>query len=163
MSKNTEKPQDWINDVELEDVNVKWAWSHFDGRDPFNGDGNYSFTIILPEQTAKEMMDLGWTGIKENEGYEEGDPPEWTLKVKISYKYEAPRIYLIRNGRKFHVRDEADLRNIRRDLTDQIDVIITPSRWVQGSRTGVTAYVKELYAEVRQSRFADKYDELEEI
>ncbi len=32
-------PEDrnWVNDVELEDVKVKWAFSHFDGReDTFN-------------------------------------------------------------------------------------------------------------------------------
>lgn len=158
-----EENREWIEDVELEDVNVKWAWSNFDGNDNFNGPGNYSFTITLPEETAKEMLALGWTGIKENEGYEEGDPPEWTLRIKISYKYEAPKIFLIKNNRRVRVEEERDLHDIRRDMTDQIDVIITPSRWVNGPRTGITAYVKEMYAKVRESKFAEKYSDFEEI
>lgn len=154
---------DWIDDEELEDVMVKWNWSHFDGRaDTFNDEGDHNFTIILPEETAKELLKRGWTGVKENEPYEEGDPPEWTLKVKISYRYEAPKIYLIKRGRKFRA-EESDLRDIRRDSCSQIDVIITPSRWINGPRTGVTAYVKELYAEIKESRFADKYGDFEEV
>lgn len=157
-----ESKTDWIEDVELEDVKVKWNWSHFDGRaDGLNDKGDYNFTVILPEETARELLELGWTGVKENEPYEEGDPPEWTLKIKISYKYEAPKVYLIKKERKFRA-DESDLADIRRDVTEQIDVIITPSRWVQGNRTGVTAYAKELYAKVRESRFAEKYNDYEE-
>lgn len=153
----------WIDEVELEDVNVKWAWSNFDGNDNFEGAGHYNFTITLPESTAKEMLEAGWTGVKEQEPYEEGDLPEWTLKVKISYDREAPKVYLIKNGRKFRVHEARDLADIRRDSCDQIDVILTPSRWVQPGRTGVTAYVKEMYAKVRESRFEEKYNDLEEL
>lgn len=154
---------DWIDDEELEDVMVKWNWSHFDGRaDTFNDDGDHNFTIVLPEETARELLKRGWTGVKENEPYEEGDPPEWTLKIKISYRFEAPKIYLIKGERKFRA-DESDLRDIRRDSCEQLDVIITPSRWVNGPRTGVTAYAKELYAKVKESRFASKYDDYEEV
>lgn len=162
MSPKNEDKRDWIEDVEFEDVKIKWPWSHFDGRDPFNGDGNYSFTIILPESTAQEMLDAGWTGVKRNEGYEEGDPDEWTLKVKISYKYEAPKVFLIKNGRKMRA-EERDLHDITLDMCDQIDVVLTPSRWVQGPNTGVTAYVKEMYAQVRESRFGAKYADYESI
>lgn len=155
--------QEWIDDVELEDVTVKWNWSHFDGRaDGLNDLGDHNFTIILDERTALELRDAGWTGVKENEPYEEGDPPEWTLKIKISYKYEAPKVFLIKGERKFRA-EESDLADIRRDATEQIDVIITPSRWVQGNRTGVTAYAKELYAKIRESRFSRKYADYEEL
>lgn len=158
-----EKRKDWIEEVELPDVVVKWNWSHFDGReDTFNNEGDHNFTIILPEATAKELLELGWTGLKENAPYEEGDPPEWTMKIKISDRYEMPRIFLIKNDRKLRA-DMGDLRDIRRDTCEQLDVIITPSRWINGPRSGVTAYVKEMYAKVKQSRFADQYDDLQEI
>lgn len=155
--------RDWIDDVELEDVDVKWNWSHFDGRDTFSEHPDYNFTIILPEATALEMLDAGWTGVKRNDGYEEGDPDEWTLKIRISDKFGMPKMYLIKNERRFRINELRDLHDIRRDTCDQIDVIITPSRWIQPGRTGVSAYVKELYAKVRESRFAAKYADYEEI
>lgn len=159
-----EKRQDWIDDVELADVPIKWNWSHIDGRpDTFNDEGDHNFTVILPKDVALDLLDKGWTAVKENPPYEEGDDPEWTLKIKISYKYEAPLIYLIKGDRKVRVRDAGDLAQIRRDNTERIDVIITPSRWVNGNRTGVTAYVKEMYAEIRESRFAQRYSDYQEI
>lgn len=152
----------WIEDVELEDVQIKWAFSHFDGRaDTFNDEGDHNFTIILPEETARTLMDEGWN-VREMDPYEEGDPPEYLLKVKISYRFEAPKIYLIKGDRKVRA-EERDLSDIRRDTCEQIDVILTPSRWVNGNRSGITAYTKELYAKVRESRFAAKYGDYEEI
>ncbi len=153
--------QQWINDIELPDAVIKWSFSHFDGRaDTFNDEGDHNFTVVLPEAAARELMAEGWN-VKEYEGREEGDPPEFTLKVKISYKYEAPKIYLIKGNRKFRA-DERDLADIKRSTTEKIDVIITPSRWVNGSRSGISAYCKELYATIRQSRFEASYGDLEE-
>lgn len=160
--KSDTKPKDWIDELELEDVRVKWNFSHLDGReDTFNLPGNRDIVLILDEATAKKATDDGWP-IKELAPYEEGDPPEYTLKCKISYKYEPPLIYLIKNGRKLRA-EERDLNDIRRDTCERMDIILQPSRWVSGPNTGIAAYVKEMYATVRQSRFRDMYEDLEEI
>src|SRR5436190_988929 len=56
-------PEDrnWVNDVELEDVKVKWAFSHFDGReDTFNAEGAHNFTAMLSEEIADKMRADGW-------------------------------------------------------------------------------------------------------
>jgi hypothetical protein len=153
----------WIDDVELEDVQVKWAFSHFDGReDTYNAQGDYNFTIMLPAPLAEKMREDGWTSIRTTPGYEEGDPEEHLLKIKISYKYEPPKVYLIKGDRKLRA-EERDLADIRRDTCEQLDVIITPSRWVNGGNTGITAYSKELYAKVKESRFSAKYADFEEL
>jgi len=152
----------WIDDVELEDIKIKWAFSHFDGReDTFNAEGDYNFQIILPDDVAEKLRDEGWN-VRTMDGYEEGDPPEHLLKVKISYKYGPPKIYLIKGDRKLRA-DERDLADIRRDTCEQIDVIITPSRWVNGKNSGISAYAKELYAKVKESRFSAKYADYEEV
>lgn len=152
----------WINDVELEDIRIKWAFSHFDGReDTYNAEGDHNFTIILDDDVAARLSDEGWN-VREMAGYEEGDPPEHLLKVKISYKYEPPKVYLIKGDRKYRA-DQRDLADIRRDTCEQIDVIITPSRWVNGPNSGISAYAKELYAKIRESRFAAKYSDFEEL
>lgn len=152
----------WIEDVELEDVKIKWVFSHFDGReDTFNPQGNHNFQIMLPDDVAKSLLDEGWN-VRTMPGYEEGDPDEHLLKVNISYKYELPKIYLIKGERKLRA-DQSNLADIRRDTCERIDVIITPSRWVANGSTGITAYAKELYAKVKESRFSEKYADFEEI
>lgn len=153
---------DWIDDIEIEDVKIKWAFSHFDGKaDTFNDPGDHNFTIILPPEQALDLQEQGWS-IRKLDPREEGDDPEYTLKVKISYRFEPPKIYLIKNGRKIRA-DEQDLSDIKRATTEQISVIIQPSRWVHGNNSGITAYVKELYAKIRQSRFEEMYEDYEEI
>lgn len=160
MSDNTQPG--WIEDIEIENANVKWGFSHFDGKaDTFNDEGDHNFTLVIPEEHAKQLMDEGWN-IRTLEGREEGDPPEYTLKVKISYRFEAPKVYIIKGKRKFRA-DESDLQDIKRTTCEQLDVIITPSRWVHGRDTGITAYVKEMYAKVKESRFSAHYSDYEEV
>lgn len=161
--KSTDGERVWINDLELEDVQVKWPFSHFDGRkDTFNEEGDHNFTVVLPEDQARELMEIpnGWN-IKERAGREEGDPPEFTLKIKISYKYEEPAIYFLKGNRRFRATEE-DLVDIKRSTCERIDVICSPSRWVQPDRTGVTAYVKEMYVKIRESRFAEMYSDYDD-
>jgi hypothetical protein len=154
--------QAWIDDLEIENAQVKWAFSHFDGRaDTFNDEGDHNFTMILPEDEALKLEEIGWN-IRKMDGYEEGDPPEYLFKAKISYKYEAPKVFLIKGGRKFRA-DQRDLSDIRRDSLERLDVIISPHRWVNGPNSGISAYVKEMYATVRQSRFSERYADLEEV
>jgi len=154
----------WIDDVELGDVKVKWAFSHFAGEeDRFNGKGDHNFMVILPDDIAEKMRAEGWN-IRTMEGYEEGDPPEHLLKIKISFKYEPPKIYFITEETQRRMRvGQRDLADIRRDTARQIDVVITPSRWVQGANSGITAYARELYVKIKYSRFALDYQDYAEI
>lgn len=161
-----QKPEGWIDDLEIENANIKWAFSHFAGeKDLFNKEGDHNFVVILPEPEAKRLYDIGWN-VKEKPGREEGDPNEYHLDVKISAQFGMPMIYFIKSGRKFSVDSAAELKQIRRDTCENIDVIIQPSisdKWerADGGR-GVSAYVKEMYVTIRQSRFGEKYDDYEE-
>ncbi len=153
----------WIDDVQLEDVEVKWGFSNFAGKaGDYNTAGDHNFQIIVPEVTARELMDAGWTSVRELPPREDGDAPEYLFKIKISYRYESPKIYFIRGRRKIRV-DELDLADIRRGTCERIDVIVTPSRWIKGPRSGVTAYVREMYVTIKSSRFEERYADYEEI
>jgi hypothetical protein len=153
----------WIDDLEVENANIKWAFSHFDGReDTFNNEGDHNFTIIIDdEQEARRLMDEGWN-IRTMEGREEGDPPEYLLKVKISFRFSAPAIFFLKGERRYRA-DEVDLVDIKRATCEQLDVIIQPSPWVHGRDSGISAYVKEMYVKIKESRFAERYADYEEV
>lgn len=156
--------KDWIPDLEIENAQIKWNFSHFDGReDTYNREGDYNFTVIIPDVAeADALRELGWA-IKELPPYEDGDEPEHILKVNVSDKFGVPKMYLIKSDRKFRIEELRELRDIKRVTTEQIDLVLQPSRWVNGANTGISAYVKELYAKIRTSRFDDKYSEYEEV
>lgn len=156
-----DQPRQWIDDLEIENAKIKWNWSNFDGNDNLSGPGNYNFTIILDPEQAQVLADMGWN-VKRHAGLEEGDPDEFTLKANISYRFEAPKVYMIKGERKFRVHEAQELADIRRDSLEQLDVILSPSPWKRGIESGITAYVKELYAKVRQSRFSERYSDYED-
>jgi hypothetical protein len=157
------KPEGWIDELEIENAQIKWAFSHFDGeQDMFNDPGDHNFIVMLPEDEAKRLSEIGWN-IKEKPGMEEGDPSEWHLKVKISDRYGVPMIWFIKNKRRFRVEHLAELKDIKRQTCENIDVIIQPSRWVRREETGISAYVKEMYVTISQSRFAAAYEDYEEV
>jgi hypothetical protein len=161
MSEGKKRP--WIEEEEFEDANIKWNWSYFDGRgDGVNETGKRSFMLILPKEKALAMREAGWDSVKELDPYEEGDEPEWVIKVMISYRFEAPKIYLIKNDRRF-LAEEKDVSEIRRDACEKIDLVISPKPWTYGTKSGVTAYVKELYATIRESRFEKQYADYEMV
>jgi hypothetical protein len=156
----------WVPKLEIEEAQVKWGFSHFDGRaDTFNDEGDHNFTLVLPAEEARRLQEEGWN-VKEFEPSEErrkeGYESEFTLKVNISYRFDPPMIYFIKSGRKIRV-DQDDLRDIRRDTCERIDVVIKPSFWTRPDRSGITAFVDEMFVTIAQSRFADRYADLEEV
>lgn len=167
MPKDNGRPSDrpWVEEVELGDVMVKWGWSHFSGlRDEFHEDGEYDFTITLPEDTAIELRDLGWTSVKPNEPREEGDPIEWTMQIKLSDRFDLPAVYFIKGNRRIRMKNMRELADIRRGTCKKLSVVITPSPWSRpDGKSGVTAYAKEMWVEVNESRFSAAYADLEEI
>lgn len=159
----TEK-REWIDDLEIEDANIKWGFSRFDGRaDMYNEEGDHNFVIIIPPEQADELRAIGWN-VKEKMAMEEGDPPENHLSVRISYRFGAPAIWFIKNNRKFSVDHAEELKQIKKATCEKIDVIIQPSAWARPDGTsGISAYVKEMFVTIKESRFAEAYADYEEV
>lgn len=163
------RPEGWIDEIEVENAQVKWGFSHFDGaKDLFNKEGDHNFTLIFPEDQAKQLYDQGWN-IKEKPPLNEESESEFILKVAISSMFGMPLIYFIKSGRKYAVESVSELKQIRRDTCENIDVIITPSKSDKWEREdgapGVSAYVKEMYVTIKESRFGQKYssEDYEEV
>ena len=177
--KGTDGDRVWINDLEIENAVIKWPWSHFNGAaDTFNDAGDRNFTVVLNPDYARQLMLIpnGWA-IKEHAPREEGDEPEYTLKIKISYRFEAPRIFFLKERevfneetqqnemalRKFRVENEEELSDITRGTVERIDFVAKPSRWVRSGETGVTAYLSEMYVHISESKMRSQYDDVEEV
>lgn len=180
--KGTDGQREWINDLEIEDAQIKWTWSHFNGAaDTFNAEGNRDFVVTLRPEDAQALLQIpdGWN-IKEYQDTREGaegTEPEYTIKVKISYRFEPPKIFFLKEKevedpetgaktvalRKFRVENETELNDITRSTVKRIDFKATPSRWSRNGESGVTAYLSEMYVHMQDSKLANMYDDVEEI
>lgn len=181
--KGTDGNRVWINDLEILDAQIKWPWSHFNGAaDTFNTEGDRNFVVSLNPEYARSLMEIpdGWS-IKEytdtREGAE-GEEPEYTIKVKISYRFEPPKIFFLKEKevedpdnpgqtimqlRKFRVENEAELNDITRATVKRIDFVAKPSRWMRNGEAGVTAYLSEMYVHMQDSVIGSQYDDIEEV
>lgn len=115
--------------------------------DPYDGTSNTvpHGTIVIEEEKAKELADRG-LNIKTSEN-RDGDT-EYTLDIFARYDNFPPDIHLIIDDTD-RVLDGDTIGLLDSVWITDIDLVISPSRWSFGGRSGVRAYVSQanIYAE----------------
>jgi hypothetical protein len=111
----------------------------------YNAEGDRNFNILLDEALAKELEANGWNvkPRKRSEDEEYG-PPDYQLKVAVSYKVRAPRVWLISSGGRnmlgegiVGVLDELD--------PVKVDFTISAYDWEMNGNTGRKAYLQSMF------------------
>lgn len=151
-----------LKDVQVE--NARIAFRNFSGNEgKFNRAGNRNFNVLLPEDAAKAMEADGWN-IRWLKPKEEGDAPQATVQVTLSFENYPPKVVLIAGKGKtelddtsVNILDWADIINV--------DLVIRPYQWViaegtKNEKTGVKAYVKYMYVTIKVDPFESKYEDV---
>ena len=125
----------------------------------FNRKGNRNFCVILDEDQAHELMDMGWN-VKELNSRED-EPPAYYIQVSVSFDNIPPKVLLI-SGRTKTVLDDTTIDSLDYAEISNVDLIIRPYNWEVNGKTGVKAYLKTMYITVVVDEFASKYDDMEE-
>lgn len=145
-----------LENVVLENVQILYTQTspNFSGREfRYNPAGKRNFCISLPFDIAENMGNLGWN-VKMPRDPESGQKP--FIQASINYNC-SPRLRPIVHM----VTDRADI-TIHEDSIDDldeanitsIDVVLRDFEYEPGAHK---AYVQELYVNVAENRFADKY------
>ena len=144
--------------------NARIIYRNFSGEEnKFNRAGDRNFCVVIEdEEEAKKLIEDGWNvkikipKNKDDSGEER--EPFYYIKVSVSYKYYAPKIYLVTKKRKILL-DEDSIGII--DSTDiiNVDLAIRPSAWEVNDKSGIKAYLKTMYVTIEEDEFADKYDD----
>lgn len=156
-----------VNDIEnVVMENVRLIFQNFSGREgPFNQEGDRNFNVVLDYDTGRKMEEDGWH-VRWLDPREEGDEPTPYLAVAIAYRKRdgkrvarPPRVVMI--GR----RNKTELTEDMLDILDSVeivkaDVIIRPYHWNVNKKTGVKAYLQEMYVTIEESPLAQKYEDL---
>lgn len=149
------------NNVTIEGARI--LFRNFAGKEgQYNREGDRNFALLLPEDTAEDMLAAGWN-VKYLKAREEGDSPQPYVPVAVKFGgVRPPAITMITSrGRTplpeemVEILDWADLANV--------DVIIRPYHWNVSGKTGTKAYLKTLFATIQEDELELKYADVPEI
>lgn len=138
--------------------NAQIGFRNFSGRgDMYNAEGQRNFCVFLDNEMAETLANDGWN-IKWPKLKDEDDNRQPYLPVSIKYSPYPPNIVMVTESGgpqkmsedMLSLLDDADIENV--------DIRIRPYNWtLQDGRTGVKAYVKDMYVVIQEDPFAHKY------
>ena len=142
--------------------NARIVFRNFAGKEgPYNREGDRNFCVLLPEDTATQMLEDGWN-VKALKSREPGDPDQPYIQISVSFKGRPPKIVMITSrGRTDIPEDAVELL----DWADcrVVDLIIRPYNWEVNGRGGVKAYLKSMFVTINEDYLEQKYSAVPEI
>lgn len=145
----------------LEIENARLIFRNFGGKpDKYNAKGGVrKFGVIIDPSIAESLRDEGWN-IKMLPPKDDDGEPLFYLGVKVQYgEYRQPNVYLITNGRKQLLEEEA-VSSLDYAELQNVDLVIAPHYWEVNGKSGINAYLKTGYFEIVTDSFANKYEDL---
>jgi hypothetical protein len=144
-----------IPKLKIEDARI--IFRNFSGKEgPYNRAGDRSFNVIIEDPELAETLAADGWNIKTLPKRDEDETPNHRLEVAVSYKKIPPNITLVSGHKKVRLDEEAVNALDYADI-ESVDLLINPSYWEVNGKTGIKAYLYEMYVVVRQDEFADKY------
>jgi hypothetical protein len=139
-------------------MEARVIFPNFKGREgQYNNEGDRNFGLILPEDRAEEMYELGWN-VKRLKETAPGEGQQAWIPVAVGYgKGRPPKIIMVTSKGKSELNE--DLVEALDDVEwASCDVIIRPYSWgpIQGN-FGVKAYLSSLAVVVREDEIDKKY------
>lgn len=148
-----------LNNISISDAKI--IFRNFRGEgDKYNPVGSRNFGVLLDQEAAESLAEDGWN-VKYLKSREEGEDPQAWLPVAVEFKNFPPKIYIISRNKKTLLDEEA-VGALDYSEIANIDIVIRPYEWEVGDKTGVKAYVKNMYVTVVEDEFAAKYDDLDD-
>lgn len=144
-----------MKNVTIEDCRI--AFRNFAGNeDKFNPAGSRNFALLLTDEQAEDMANLGWN-VKYLKPRDDEPRGQAFIKVSVSYKNRPPKIILVTSRGKTYI-DETLIDTLDWVDIEVADITLNPYEWVVNGMTGVKAYVQTLIIKVVEDYLEMKWD-----
>lgn len=126
----------------------------------YNHAGDRNFCVLIDDDIAKDLSAKKFN-VKYLPPREEGDKEQAYIKVKVSYRYTPPSVYLVSSNGKTRLTEEnvdmADWVNIK-----TADLIFNGSPYDVNGKKGLSAYLKTLYIVLDEDELEKKYSDIQD-
>lgn len=149
-----------ISNISVE--NARIIFKNFAGKaTKFNPEGKRNFCLIVDNDNAEELKALGWN-IKYLNPRDPDEAPQAYLQVSVAFENFPPNVYMITGNKKTKL-DEDSINVLDYAEIQNIDLIIRPYNWeLPSGKSGVKAYLKNMYVTIVENEFEAKYRDLED-
>lgn len=127
----------------------------------YNDPGDRNFAIVLDVKQAEQMQADGWNVKFPNPREDEEETRDPYLQIAVRYNFRPPLVVMITSTGRTNLTEDTVGTLDWADIVNA-DLIIAPSHWTVGDKSGIKAYLRSLYVTVNEDALARKYALLEQ-
>lgn len=144
-----------VNDIIIEGAHL--VFKNFSGQaDKYNRAGSRNFAVVISDRSlAGKLMEDGWN-VRQFRQRDPEEDPDFYLSVAVSFDYYPPHIVVLSKNNRMEL-DEDTVGNLDHLDISNVDLKIRPYSWEVNGKTGIKAYLKDMYVTLVDDPLADKY------